>query len=135
MKKEGKGKFGQFWAILDKFGQVWASLDKFGQVWASLGKFGQVWASLGKFEQVWSSLIQFDPCSNNMFQIFMPKLKIPQNATNFSKMADDDYDYEKLLLRLLVECSSRSKMNVEWIDGLQFLTFKSTHVRNYIFQY
>ena len=32
MEKEGKGKFGQFWASLGKFGQVWASLGKLGQV-------------------------------------------------------------------------------------------------------
>ena len=31
MKKEGKGKFGQYWASLGKFGQVWERLGKLGQ--------------------------------------------------------------------------------------------------------
>ena len=31
MKKEGKGKFGQYWAMLGKLGQFCASLGKLGQ--------------------------------------------------------------------------------------------------------
>ena len=31
MKKEGKGKFGKFWASQVKLGQVWASLGTLGQ--------------------------------------------------------------------------------------------------------
>ena len=48
-----------------------------------------------------------------MFQIFMTKPKIPQNATNFSKMAEDDDDYyEKLFLRPLDAVARGQKLSI-----------------------
>ena len=94
-------------SIHDQFDPIWFIFNKFDPVWTNLNKFDQVWTNLIHLDQIWSRY----PCLNNMFQIFMSKLKIAPKCCKFSKVSDYDYD-EKLFLRQWAKGGSQSKKNV-----------------------